>query len=105
MCLCLAPPSLPPSLPSSPPFPLSLPCSYWYIHGKAYDLAPFISTHPGGEHALLLARGRDGTSLFESYHPFSQKPKEVSSPPSSPPSFPSKFISFLCVDMLTPFPL
>ncbi|GAB5037892.1 delta 5 fatty acid desaturase [Nannochloropsis oceanica] len=51
--------------------------SYWYIHGKAYDLAPFISTHPGGEHALLLARGRDGTSLFESYHPFSQKPKEI----------------------------
>ena len=26
---------------------------------------------------MLLAQGRDGTSLFERYHPFSQKPKEV----------------------------
>ena len=106
---------LPPSLP--PSFPPSLPCSYWYIHGKAYDLAPFISTHPGGEHALLLARGRDGTSLFESYHPFSQKPKEVSSTLSFPPSFPPSFrlSTFLRVDMpplvalwtlwLTPFHL
>jgi hypothetical protein len=26
---------------------------------------------------LLLARGRDATSLFESYHPFSERPREV----------------------------
>lgn len=31
----------------------------------------------GGADALALARGRDCTALFESYHPFSDKPRQL----------------------------
>ena len=72
----------------SPTHPPSSP-RYWFIHGKPYDLSSFIHLHPGGEHAILLARGRDGTSLFESYHPFSDKPHQVK-PPTHPPTHPPK---------------
>ena len=40
----------------------------WCIHNRRYDLAPFVASHPGGRAAILLARGRDGSVLFESYH-------------------------------------
>jgi hypothetical protein len=45
----------------------------WKIHGTEYDLSPFLSIHPGGKEAIELARGRDCTALFESYHPFTTK--------------------------------
>jgi hypothetical protein len=35
---------------------------YWFIDGAAYDLSSF--KHPGGEHMLLLGKGRDCTALF-----------------------------------------
>ena len=38
------------------------------IHGKVYDLAPFLDRHPGGADLLMLAAGRDATTLFQSYH-------------------------------------
>jgi fatty acid desaturase len=41
----------------------------WYIHGKQYDLNNF--KHPGGPIALDIAKNRDATELFQSYHPFS----------------------------------
>ena len=41
------------------------------IHGKFYDLSLF--DHPGGKLAKSLIHGRDGTSLFESYHPVSSR--------------------------------
>lgn len=47
----------------------------WIIHGQPYNLAGF--QHPGGQEALLLGRGRDCTALFESYHPFTSKHREV----------------------------
>jgi hypothetical protein len=34
-------------------------------------------THTGGSDALALARGRDCTALFESYHPFTDKPRRM----------------------------
>lgn len=37
----------------------------------------WIPRHPGGTEALLLAAGRDCTNLFESYHPFTDKPREI----------------------------
>jgi omega-6 fatty acid desaturase (delta-12 desaturase) len=49
----------------------------WYIHGNAYDLAPFVEKHPGGQFAILSARGRECTALFESYHPWSDKNRKV----------------------------
>jgi len=41
------------------------------IHGKTYDLSNF--KHPGGLIPLYLINGKDGTCLFESYHPVSNK--------------------------------
>ena len=41
---------------------------YWYIHGKAYDLTPYLDKHPGGRYILESVRGLDATALFESYH-------------------------------------
>lgn len=39
-----------------------------YIHGKAYDLAEFRASHPGGARWLDIVEGEDATALFESYH-------------------------------------
>jgi fatty acid desaturase len=48
----------------------------WIIHGKRYDLTKngFIDRHPGGRVALDIARGRDCTELFESYHALFDSP-------------------------------
>ena len=48
----------------------------WTIHGRAYDLEPMMHAHPGGERILDLTRGTDCTALFESYHAFSDAPRE-----------------------------
>jgi linoleoyl-CoA desaturase len=48
----------------------------WHIHGKTYDLTEFIDKHPGGADILLKTKGeKDITSLFETYHAFSNKEK------------------------------
>jgi fatty acid desaturase len=44
----------------------------WHIHGKTYDLAPFLEKHPGGRDILEKTRGqKDSSALFETYHAFS----------------------------------
>jgi len=43
----------------------------WVLHGRFYDLQPFMARHPGGAYNLLLGRGRDCTELFESVHSLS----------------------------------
>lgn len=50
---------------------LSAKSSFWWIHGKEYDLTDFIDRHPGGLESILLGKGRDCTALVESYHAFS----------------------------------
>ena len=45
--------------------------SYWAIHGRYYDLAPFVGAHPGGTEMILLGRGHDCTELFEAIHSLS----------------------------------
>jgi linoleoyl-CoA desaturase len=46
----------------------------WFIHGKYYDLTPFIPTHPGGETILKMSKGlEDATPLMESYHAFANR--------------------------------
>lgn len=47
------------------------------IHGRRYDLSPFVASHPGGPTALLLAHGIDATALFESYHSLSLLPAKL----------------------------
>jgi len=49
----------------------------WTIHGQSYDLTNFVKRHPGGVEAILLGQGRDCTALFESYHPFTNKHRQV----------------------------
>eukprot|EP01084_Bolivina_argentea_P250604 419957_1 len=52
--------------------------SLWvYSDDKVYDVTKFIDRHPGGRDMLLLMAGRDLTDLFECYHPFTEKPKEM----------------------------
>ena len=41
------------------------------IHGKMYDLSNF--KHPGGNIPIQLINNKDGTCLFESYHPVSDR--------------------------------
>ncbi len=50
------------------------PSQLWEIHGKYYDLSPFLDAHPGGKRMLMLARGKDCTEVFESVHLFGKKP-------------------------------
>lgn len=48
---------------------------YHYIHGKAYDLRPFYSKHPGGRNILEMTAGLvDSTAVFESYHAMANMP-------------------------------
>jgi len=50
----------------------------WSIRGKLYDMENFVKRHPGGFDAIMLAQGvEDATTLFESYHPFTDKPEKI----------------------------
>ncbi|CAM9134782.1 unnamed protein product, partial [Scytosiphon promiscuus] len=41
----------------------------WHIHGRHFDLTPFLAHHPGGSSILEAMRGaEDITPVFESYH-------------------------------------
>ncbi|XP_074056518.1 cytochrome b5 type B isoform X2 [Macrotis lagotis] len=35
------------------------------IHGRVYDVTPFLGEHPGGEEVLMEQAGRDATESFE----------------------------------------
>ncbi|PWA95738.1 cytochrome b5-like heme/steroid binding domain-containing protein [Artemisia annua] len=35
------------------------------IHGKVYDVTPFMEDHPGGDEVLLAATGKDATTDYE----------------------------------------
>lgn len=50
------------------------------IHGKVYDLTPFIDSHPGGVGPILAKAGKDGTKAFDAIHPsdiVNQLPEEL----------------------------
>lgn len=44
------------------------PAHLWLIHGRLYDLAPFVQRHPGGPEWLEWTRGTDCTTEFETHH-------------------------------------
>lgn len=48
-------------------------------HRRSLDLPPILVVLPvvGGYDAIMLGRGRDCTSLFESYHPFTDRPAAI----------------------------
>ncbi len=37
----------------------------WLIHGKLYDLKPFMNSHPGGREWLEWTQGTDCTPEYE----------------------------------------
>lgn len=39
------------------------------VRGKVYDVTSWIPKHPGGSDPIVFNGGRDGTQLFEAYHP------------------------------------
>jgi cytochrome b involved in lipid metabolism len=40
------------------------------LHGKVYNITPYLRFHPGGADILVKSAGRDGTALFNKYHPW-----------------------------------
>ncbi len=49
----------------------------WQIHGRYYDLEPFLDLHPGGRRLLEQLRGMDATVVFESTHVRDKMPKAM----------------------------
>lgn len=39
------------------------------IHGKVYNLGPFLDEHPGGDKVILKQAGKDATKAFDPIHP------------------------------------
>jgi linoleoyl-CoA desaturase len=48
----------------------------WHVHGRYYDLRPFLAAHPGGEFVLRQCMGSDCTALVYSHH-LNNKPFDV----------------------------
>jgi cytochrome b involved in lipid metabolism len=44
--------------------------AWMVLHGKVYNVTPYLRYHPGGVDTLLEAAGGDGTALFDKYHPW-----------------------------------
>jgi cytochrome b involved in lipid metabolism len=40
------------------------------LHGKVYNITPYLRFHPGGADILVKSAGRDSTALFNKYHPW-----------------------------------
>ena len=38
------------------------------LHGKVYNVGPYLHYHPGGVKIMKPSLGKDGSSLFEQYH-------------------------------------
>ncbi|CAM9114501.1 unnamed protein product [Discosporangium mesarthrocarpum] len=52
--------------------------SAWIVvDNKVYDITDFAKKHPGGSEVILLMAGRDATAAFQSYHPFTDKPRKI----------------------------
>lgn len=45
--------------------------SIWTVlKGRVYNLSPYMKFHPGGVDMLMMAAGKDCTSLFNKHHPW-----------------------------------
>ncbi|KAL6785995.1 CYB3 [Auxenochlorella protothecoides x Auxenochlorella symbiontica] len=40
------------------------------IRGKVYNMSAYMAFHPGGDKMLLAVAGKDGTAMFDKYHPW-----------------------------------
>lgn len=41
---------------------------YSAVNGGVYDLTPWIKQHPGGQQAILVICGKDGSAMFNAQH-------------------------------------
>jgi cytochrome b involved in lipid metabolism len=49
----------------------SAPGDTWMVlSGRVYNIGPYMPFHPGGAEILMQAAGKDGTALFQRYHPW-----------------------------------
>ncbi|GFR47511.1 hypothetical protein Agub_g9143 [Astrephomene gubernaculifera] len=44
--------------------------AWMVLRGKVYNIGPYLRFHPGGAAVLMKAAGKDGTALFQKYHPW-----------------------------------
>merc|ERR1712113_1304607 len=44
--------------------------AWMVLHGRVYNISPYLRYHPGGAEILLKAAGADGTALFDKHHPW-----------------------------------
>jgi cytochrome b involved in lipid metabolism len=44
--------------------------AWMVLQGRVYNISPYLNFHPGGSDILMKAAGKDGTSLFQKYHPW-----------------------------------
>lgn len=42
--------------------------AWMILHGKVYNIGPYLAYHPGGIEIMKSVLGKDGTALFEKYH-------------------------------------
>jgi len=76
----------------------------WHVYGKSYDLTRFVDKHPGGRLAILSGQGRDCTALFDSYHPWSDKHRQVLKAYGAAPPPPDPFYAKLQEALRLAFP-
>src|SRR3954469_16387124 len=48
----------------------------WRVHGRFFDIEPYVAKHPGGA-LIRLGQGQDCTALWESVHALSDVPRRV----------------------------
>ncbi|KAI8469716.1 MAG: flavohemo protein b5/b5R-like protein [Monoraphidium minutum] len=44
--------------------------AWMVLSGRVYNITPYMAFHPGGAEILMAAAGKDGTALFQRYHPW-----------------------------------
>jgi cytochrome-b5 reductase len=44
--------------------------AWMVLSGRVYNITPYMPFHPGGADILMAAAGKDGTALFQRYHPW-----------------------------------